>query len=232
MSADYHYHLFGPTALCQAGQRRQLLEIQAKRPGWSAPDWFAGAHDFRGKNTGPRSDNSSRFDPRLIAHAHLAPHHGIIADRNPAREPGLGRDHHVLANQAIVRYVDHIVELRAVADHRGAERGAVYTRIRADLDIVADIHRSDLGDLPVRGAHHLETEAIRANDGAGVNYRARPHADAFIDRDARIQDAVRADFNTPANRTSRPDSRPRANSRAASNGDEWPYFGRGIDVCF
>lgn len=46
--ADHNEHLFLPPPFGKAGQRCQLLQILPERPGRSAPNRLAGAHNFGG----------------------------------------------------------------------------------------------------------------------------------------------------------------------------------------
>src|SRR5579863_3052045 len=113
----------------------------------------------------------------------------------------------MFSDAAIVRDVDHIVELRAVANYGDTERGAVDAGVGPDLDIVADRDGTNLRDLLISAVCHFEPEAIRPDDGARVNDAAGAHDYPFIDGDAGVKDAVFADFNIGTNGASGADTR-------------------------
>src|SRR5690606_31781814 len=104
-------------------------------------------------------DRDVTGDPRLSAERHVPPH------LRAARDADL-RDHDaVLAEPDIVRDVDQVVDLAAVADHRAADRAAVDARVRADLDIRADHAPADLRHLDVTAVPVRVAEPVHADAG-------------------------------------------------------------------
>ena len=102
---------------------------------------------FEVRIPGARANDGFRFDTCLIAHAHLPADDGVITDGNASREAGLRRNHHMPPNAAIVRDVDHIVQLGALPDDSDAERGTIDASVGADLHIVPDLDRTHLRDF-------------------------------------------------------------------------------------
>ena len=79
-----------------------------------------------------------------------------------------------------MRDLHQVVDLRAGADARLADRRPIDRRVRADLDVVFDDDVGVLRDLQVRAVGLLgEAEAVAADDGAVLQ------DDAIADRDTR-----------------------------------------------
>src|SRR4051812_11262063 len=76
------------------------------------------SHNFPGEDACFRSNHGAAQHANMIAEAHLSADHAIIFDGDAAADAGLRRDHHALANIAVVTDVDHVIELRALADAR------------------------------------------------------------------------------------------------------------------
>ena len=89
-------------------------------------------------------------------HARLCANHGLVADLQMVRNPGLRGYHDVIpqvgaagntdlphdqtvpAHDHVVSHMDEVVNLRAHSDDSGAERATVNGGIGANLDIVAE----------------------------------------------------------------------------------------------
>src|SRR5690606_6844389 len=120
-------------------------------------------------------------------------------DDRAACDADTAGDRGVLADPHVVRHLDQVVELAAVADDRVLERAPVARAVRADLDRVADDDPSELRDLlpPLRAAG--EAEAVGADHGPGEDDAVAPERAIVLDRHPRVQaariadDAARAD---------------------------------------
>ena len=89
------------------------------------------------------------------------------------------------AHDHVVRHMDEVVDLRAFANDGGAERAAVNGGIGADLDVVVDDDIAELKHFPVAALVQHVTEAVRADDGAGMD------GDAMAELRSPIQDDIR-----------------------------------------
>ena len=89
----------------------------------------------------------------------------------------------MLAHGHVVRDLDEVIDLGAFADDGRPERAAVNRHIRAQLHVVADDHIADLGHLAMDAVIEHVAEAIRADDGAGVDAHAVADLGAGIERD-------------------------------------------------
>src|SRR5262245_11324431 len=98
-----------------------------QRPRGSPPHWLTRSNDLRREDAASRPENGARFDPRLVSDAHLPAYYGIISDTHAPRKPRLRRNHHVPADITVVPDVDHVVELRSLADPCHPERRPVHT---------------------------------------------------------------------------------------------------------
>src|SRR5207253_1870602 len=97
------------------------------------------------------------------------------------------------ADADVVSDLHEVVDLRSLADHRLAERGAVDGRAGADLDVVFNAHDSDLRDLLVTSFVLRESVAVAADHDAAVHDAALPDLRSVVDRDIRIKDRAVAD---------------------------------------
>ena len=64
--------------------------------------------------------------------------------------------------------LNQVVQLDAPTDDSGLHHGAVDGGIGADLHLVFEHHVAQLRDLAVGAIFRCEPEAVRADDGAGV----------------------------------------------------------------
>src|SRR5579864_7553547 len=116
--------------LSQTRQGRQLLQILSHWLGRSSPEGYAfAAQNFVGQNAALTAEHHSLFDAGVLSNADLAPQHHAVLNHDAAREAGLGRNHNVFAELAVVADVDQVVDLRASTDARFVERAAVDGRV-------------------------------------------------------------------------------------------------------
>ena len=99
----------------------------------------------------------------------------VVPQLGAARDAGLRDEDAIVADLHVVRNLHQVINLRALADDRRAERATIHGHIRADFDVVADDHIADLRHLAMNGAVKHVTKSIRADD------RARMDANSFAD---------------------------------------------------
>src|SRR5262249_34034405 len=124
----------------------------------------------------------------------------------------------MLTDHDVVPHLDEVIDLGAPADDRFAERRAVDSRVRTDLDVVLDADDADLRDLPVLLAVPDVSESVRADDRARVEHAAAADRAAVVDDGVGVEATVRADRDVGAHGGARADHRARANPRARSDG--------------
>ena len=112
--------------------------------------------------------------------------------------PTCATSRHAFADFHVVRDLDQVVNLRALADDRRAERAAVNRHVRADFHVVANDDVADLRHLAVNAAVQHVTETVRADHRAGVNADAPADFRARINRDVRKQVHVLAQLGIVA----------------------------------
>ena len=144
-------------------------------------DERAGLH--RLQHRALRADDDLVADRDVPGHATLPRHHHVVADRRAAGDADLRREQHAAADRHAVRDVHQVVDLRAGADARLADRRAIDRRVRADLDVVFDHDVAVLRDLEVRAVLlPREAEAVAADDDAVVQRHAVADDDALANR--------------------------------------------------
>src|SRR5207245_2531666 len=144
-------------------------------------------------------DQGARRDVHMVDDAQMPEDHrgaadgavpadvGAAGDAGAAGDRGVGADAHVVAD------LDLVVELDAFLDHGVVDRAAVDGGVRADLDIVADAHRADLGDLDPAAVVLGDAETVRADDRAGMDDHAFSQTALWVNHDPWVEAAVVAD---------------------------------------
>jgi UDP-N-acetylglucosamine acyltransferase len=217
--------------LRQPAHIREHLQVLLERPRGRAPHHLSCADHLRRQHTAARAQHRALFNARLVADAYLPADDRVVLDNYSSREARLRGDDDVPADAAVVRDVNHVVELDAVSDLCNSQRRAVDARVRADLDIIADSDAPDLRELLVVVARERKTEPVRADDASRVQHGAAADRDVVIDCDARMQHAILAQRDAAAYRAPRPDAAARADTRASADGNERPDFGSVRDCC-
>src|SRR6516225_8636668 len=96
------------------------------------------------------------------------------------------------ANADIVTYLDEVVDLGTLPDHRVANGTSIDGGSRADFNIVLNNHPSDLRNLDMAASPHDESEAVLPDLAPGVNdnsianesvAQCRPGADRTVAAD-------------------------------------------------
>src|SRR5208282_6796139 len=99
-------------------------------------------------------------------------------------------DDTVLANHAVVANLHQVVDLGALADPCPAEPPAVDRRVRADLDVIPDLHVAHLGNLLVGAVHLLVTKTVRAQHHTRMQDHAVPDNRPLAKADIRVKPAI------------------------------------------
>jgi hypothetical protein len=145
------------------------------------------AHD-----AGFRTDSGLIPDFQMPGNSRLRGDDAIVPEARAASETHLPHDEAMPANDDVMRHVDQIINLRALADDGGPERATVNGRIGADLDVVVDDDIADLQHFAVAAFVENITIAVGADDSAGVD------ADAMTDLALRINDDIGKEANIVA----------------------------------
>ncbi len=153
----------------------------------TAADYLAGG------DTGLRAGDGAVFELAMIGDADLSADHGALPYRAAAGNSGLRGDHGVLADLDVVGHLHEIIDFYSGGDLSGFERTAIDGGVRADFHVVGNFDSADLWKFPVAAFAEDVAEAVAADDGAGVNFDAIAEPRASVERDAGVQDAIRAD---------------------------------------
>src|SRR5690606_29050215 len=121
----------------------------------------------------------------------------------------------VVADLHVVRDHDLVIQLDAVADQRIGQCPAVDGGVRTDLDVIANGHATDLGNLLPDALLVGEAETLAADHRTGLDDNPLADHHVVIKRDARRQPATFANARTRADHAMGPDANARANLRAA-----------------
>ncbi len=117
------------------------------------------------------------------------------------READLAAQQRVLANFAGVADLHEVVDFRAAADARLADRGAVDGGVRLNFDIVADDGGTGLADfVPAPVGFAGESEAVTADDDAILQQDAMADAAIFADTGVGVGEKIVADARAAINR--------------------------------
>src|SRR5687768_17263416 len=170
-------------------------------------------------------------DRELTADADLPADHATLTDDRAAGDARLPRHDGMCTDMYVVRDVNLVVELHAVADHRVFDRTAIDRRFRADLDVVAYTHAADLRDFYPRAAIGGEAEAVRADDDAGVKNAPLADRDVRTHDDACDESGIGADPSTAHDDRSRSDDGARSDHGGRFDNSVRPNRRSRIDRC-
>ena len=140
----------------------------------------------------------------------LSGKHDVFAELATAGNAHLRDEQAAFANFDVVRDLDEVINFRAFADDRRAERAAINRHARADFHVVADEHISNLRHFAMNAAVLHVTETIRTNHRVGMNADALADFCARINRHVRKQIHVVAQFGIVADKIAGLQNRPRA----------------------
>ena len=123
----------------------------------------------------------------------------------------------MVADPNVVADLHEVVDLHTVADDGVVERTAIDRAVGADLHVVTDRHRAELGDLHEALRGRGEAETVRADHDPGVQDGTPADPDAVVDRDLGVQQRVLADRDGGPDRAARVDDAARADGRTGAD---------------
>src|SRR5438132_12374468 len=94
----------------------------------------AGTYNLPRQNARLRAYHRAALHTDVVAEPDLPANHAIIFNRHAAADAGLRSNHNPLAKVAVMTDMNQVVDLRAPADARSAQRGAIDAGIRAEFD--------------------------------------------------------------------------------------------------
>src|ERR1019366_6780570 len=141
----------------------------------------------------------------------------VLAKLATAGDAHLRDDQGAFADFDVVRDLDEVVNFRAFADDRRAQRSAINRHVGADFHVVADDDISDLRHFAVNAAVLHVTEAVRANHRAGMNADALADFRMRINGDVRKQIHLVAEIGVVTDEVAALQDRPRANLYALAD---------------
>jgi hypothetical protein len=151
------------------------------------------------------ADNRVVIEARVLAHSYLAADDALRAELRASRDAGLSGDDGVFADLDVVRDLNQIVELHSPPNSCRLKGPPINARIGADLNVIFDDDPADLRKLQMHWAVMHEAEAVRSNDGTGVNDDAIPNLDILVNNDSGIKYAMVPDLRILADVASRLD---------------------------
>ena len=107
--------------------------------------------------------------------------HTTLADDGAAGDGRATRDGGVLPDAYVVAHLYLVVQLDPVLDDGVLQGAAVDGGIGADLNVIADTHRTQLGDFHPAGLVTRDAEAIRTYDRTGVQQAALTQGHALAE---------------------------------------------------
>src|SRR2546429_314272 len=111
------------------------------------------------------------FQFTVFAESRLPSDDHIPADDTRTGKSDLRGHHRVRANLAVVANVHQVVEFHALRDARVIERTAVNRRVGANFDVIANLHNTNLRELPLPPVSQGVAESVGANHGTdGFGY--------------------------------------------------------------
>ena len=180
----------------ETSQDGEFLEDVFYRLSGGSPENHSGALErFPWQHPSLSAENHAVTDMGVIAHAHLAAEHDVVPDRARAGDSGLCGDDGVVSDTNVVANMDKIVDLRSPAYSCLRQSSAVDGCVRADLNVVFEDQSALLRKLDVSASGGIAyiSEAVAAEDRAGVDDDAVAEDGSGIDDDAGIDVAVFAD---------------------------------------
>src|SRR5215831_1749599 len=156
---------------------------------------------------------------KVTDNAHLTSHRDTFANARAAGNASLRHDYGIFSNHDVVRDLYEIVDLHALLDPCPAKPRAIDGGVRADLDVVVDLDKSELLNFLVAALDHLETKAVSSYNSAAVNNHTRANP------------ASLPNCHVGINVTRGPDHRFVSDVASSTNDRVVANFGTGFDDC-
>jgi hypothetical protein len=185
----------------------------------------------------------------ILGDAGLRANHGMFADVNVVHNSGLSGDDHIVsraagtcdahlanenvvpANPTIVADLNEIVDLGSFSDLGGLKCSSVNRGAGPDLDVVANFHVSQLGDLDVPAVVQTIAEAIGADHSVGMNDDTTPQNGPIVKNRVRVNDHVVAKAAESADGHTTVNAAPGPDNAAFSHRGKWMNTGVRSDLC-
>src|SRR5581483_2520481 len=143
---------------------------------------YAGLGD-RMTHHGGAQENDIVADRKVAADRDFSCDLAALTDRRAAGYSSESGDGRVRANVDVMSDHDEIVELDPLLDHRVLDRTAIHRRIGSNLDIRANAHRTNLGNLDPTALFGGKPETISTNDRTGLHDRTSANLDGPAQND-------------------------------------------------
>ena len=138
-----------------------------------------------------RHDDTLVSNGQMTRDADLSRNGHAITDNGASGNTGERTNDAVLTNNAVMADLHKVVDLRASADAGPAKAATVNGRVRANLNIVANLGEANLGNLLMFAVDGLVTKTVCAQDDPAVQSHAVAEDRALAKADARVEQAVR-----------------------------------------
>jgi hypothetical protein len=158
-----------------------------------------------------RSRDSSVLKRAVVRNSDLTADNHFPAQNAAAGDARLRGNNGVLADLHVVRDLNQIIDFYAAADVGRLERSAVDGSVCSNFHIVPDMHRADLGKLPMAPFTINISETVGADNDTGVNLDAIPELRTGVQSYPWMQPAILAHARTPAQKAECADLRTRSN---------------------
>src|SRR6266545_3768989 len=167
------------------------------------------------RHTGLGRENRPLANRYVVGDTYLPRQDRPVADPAGAGNADLGDQDHVLADLAVMPDLHQVVDLRAPADHRVAERPPIDGAVGPDFHVSVDPQAAHLGDFAMGRAVERIAESVGAQHGSGVHDHAVPDADAVPDDDPGVEPHLITECRVHPDKTERSDAAAGADHRPA-----------------
>jgi len=197
-------------------------EFFAKRSRRCAPVSDVGGEVLAGQQACLSAQLYPRTDSGAVTNPGLSAKNSVILDDHPAGKPYLGGHDHMPADLAVVPDMNQVVELGAISDPGVVQRPAIHARIGADLDIVSNLHPSDLRELLVVIGFHDKSESVGTDYGTRIQDDPVSQANVAINLSSRFESALDAESRITCDESLSADDGARSDDGPGFDHREWP----------
>ena len=209
---DLFFERFHPLEqLAEPAHPGELLRRFLQRHRWTRPP-RPPVQTFR--DAGLRPNHRSVVDLDMPDDPGLTANHHTGTDPHASGDSDLGHDDRMFPDYDVVRDLHQIIDLRSFLDPGSAKPGSIDRRVRADLNIIVDLHDADLRDFLVPARFHLEAETVGTDHHPAVKNDAVSDPATLADRDIGVDNAVVANRRLVSDIAVCPNPRPRSDRRA------------------
>lgn len=133
----------------------------------------------------------------------------------------MGSHDHVPTDLAVVPDMNQVVEFGPISDARVVQRPAIHARIGADLDIVSDLHASNLRELLVVIRFHDKSESVGADYGTCIQDDPVSQANVAVNLGARFESALKPESRIACDESVSADDGARSDDGPGLDHREW-----------